>query len=650
MGAPQPTASEYFAGTTAPTTPNPRLPTAEQFFNNAQPLSGAAHDTIWSSLQSAGARILNSVGYGAADNWGARPLGLDPDTEGALRKAGIFSDYQAGHDTILKAANEALIRPAEQAADLVARLPGAVLGGIQGGAEQSAQEIEGKTPGTIQKAIAYPFHAAGEAAQEVAGGALGELPGMAEGGRLPEVAEAERVSTAATARAVGVVGEGEAGFYGAEPITPENLAARTEAAKDAGIEPPPPQPPALDIHALARRIDPDTFEQYGALALERDQQRQTLGNLISEREKTPEALQAQADIDDIVGGGSAAERPSRVEAVRASAPEAVVARLDDAQRRLDTALQTDTPEMAEARSKMLDADFAMRDLAPQVSRAYREAQDMAPAAAEVAQEAPGGPKQETAAATTAQPEAQAEGAEGQPHTIPAEASAEAAEEAGLAPPSITGEQKLGAGTEVERLAESAAKPPTARYGNLRATEGTGDVVTRGLSEGVEARAIEDGLTSTFGDLPEYRQLSMADQAAKASDLINTDYDTAKAVAMGDRQPPKGLLPESVFVGVEKRALAEGDVDTLRQLATRSRLSTAATTMGQRIRTLGERDPASPVGALQEVQKAREADVSKRMDIDAAKRETVEEIRSEVRGAASKADAWRDFLGSIECGE
>ena len=1032
MGAPAPSAQDFF-GAGDPKAPTSALPTPEQFFAASTPQSGAAHDTIWSSVESAGARILNHVGYGFQDNWGSRPIGLDSDTEGALRKAGVINDYQQGHDTFVKSINEAIIRPAADFADLAARTPGAVLGAISGGLGQAGEEVAGTKANAVRGALAFPLKAAGEAAEEVSQGALGEAPALAEAGRVPEVAASERATEAARARSAGVVGEGEAGFYGAEPLTPENVAARADAAKDAGITPPPPLPPPPDIHALARRIDPETFEQYDALALERDQHRQTVAALGAEREASPEALEAQNQIDTILG---------KVHGVEDRLTNAARARLAEAQDRLDTALNAETPEMAAARNALMEADFKMRDLAPEVSAAYRSAQEIAPNIPEVAEpvKAPGegGGAEEPAKEGEPQaPPAIATGAEveaeGAPQPVPAVAAGEAGAEAEVAPPSVTGGEKLGAGegldsgkivsfpvkagamglpdgqslyvrkvgenkyewqlgdegkygdgegalgggivgahvsrgtlgnifkdlgiedagrekapvdegvaaeragagtqaaegaqpaptatgatqepvptsrfrqaatdvdehrsprparsnilqaikdlgglklknedgsatpvpdvqgamqdfkrkppgvvnnakgltpermhealaergwfgqgdigpealvdalrsqaggrdvfhpesglaeaharravldhemteagvlptddravaaeklsqwrqteidaagkmeglraradelgvshdaattydellgdvlereaiqgdltgheldsyerdvyeqltdadlSELDRLATEGPHPERgageaafpipepgeplaraaeggvqpsegaagnregaaelggagARTGELAAIEGGGDLQTRGLSEGVEAKAIEDGLTSTFGDLPEYRQLSMADQAAKAQALIDSDYETAKAIALGDAPAPEGLLPESVFVGVEKRALAEGDVDTLRQLATRSRLTTAATTMGQRIWTLGERDPSSPVGAILEVQKAREADLAKRMDIAAATRDTVSEIRDEMHAAASKVDAWRDFIAQISCDE
>lgn len=203
-------------------------------------------------------------------------------------------------------------------------------------------------------------------------------------------------------------------------------------------------------------------------------------------------------------------------------------------------------------------------------------------------------------------------------------------------------------TAAPTSAEPAKPAPQRTTTALRPVQGTGETKVRGLAENVEAKAIENTLADNFGDLPEYQQLSMADQAERARNLIAEDYEAAKAVAMGTKAPPRGVLPESVYVAVEKVATAEGDVDLLRQLATESKLTTAATTMGQRIRTLGERDKASPVAAIQEVQAAREAAIAKRADLAAAKRTTVKEIKTAMRSGASTKQDWASFISSITC--
>lgn len=198
---------------------------------------------------------------------------------------------------------------------------------------------------------------------------------------------------------------------------------------------------------------------------------------------------------------------------------------------------------------------------------------------------------------------------------------------------------------------SAAAPEATRVvesTRINPIEGTGEIKTRGLSQGVEEKAIEHGITESFGELPKYKTVSMADQAGKAAELLNKDYDLAKRIAAGDEIPPEGLFPESVYVAVEKRAIREGDVNTIRALATNSNLVGEATTMGQRIRTLAERNPESPVGAIQDVAQTREGVVKGRLkDTAKAKGETVNQIKSSIKKAATK-QTWSEFVDSITC--
>lgn len=628
------TGDQFFGASANPVAPTAGLPTGADFLDGAPPQSGAAHDTVWSSLLTAGSRILNSAGYGAQNEWGAAPLGLSPDAEAGLRKAGVFNDYATGHTNFLKSANEALIRPAAALADFaISRGFGipAVAGAVSGGLQQAQQEVQGAHPNVAQQVVGTALGGAGELAGGFAEGAF--IGALGEG--IPRAAEATHVDTAARARSVGVLGEGEAGFYGAEPLTPENVQARTDAAKDAGLDaPPPPTPPAPDIHVLARRIDPETFEQFDALAVQREEHRVTIAALGEERENSPEAVQARADVDTILG---------KVNGVADRLTKAAAQRLADAQARLDAATGADTLAMSAARGKLLETDFAMRDLAPDVSEAYRRAADMAPQLVEpLVEEAKPAEGVKNVEAENVSTNVLSE----QPHPAAVLASSEVA---GFDPPNVVGEQKLGA-EPTEEGAEAApnAKTSGARYGNLRDVEGEGDLQTRGLAESAEASAIKAGLTDTFGDLPEYRTLGNEGQFAAVVKFMDQDWEMAKAIAMGDRQPPKGVLPESFYVGVLKRAETTGDVDTALKLATRSKLITAGTTMGRRLQMLSNIDKDSPTAAIQEVQAAREADLAKRTNLQAAKASEVAEIRKEVRKAASSKDAWAEFITGIKC--
>lgn len=159
-------------------------------------------------------------------------------------------------------------------------------------------------------------------------------------------------------------------------------------------------------------------------------------------------------------------------------------------------------------------------------------------------------------------------------------------------------------SELKQLKESITLP-------VEAIEGTGETKIRGLSANVQSEAVRKGLEQGFGDLPEYKQLNMKDQAQKASELLSQDFDRAKRIALGEEKAPEGILPESIFVAVENKATEENDYYTLMELATQSKLTTEATTMGQRIRTLAERNAESAIGAMKSIMKSREEAIERR---------------------------------------
>lgn len=487
--------------------------------------------TIDRNIQGSTQRILNAFGYGFKEGVGEQPFtkpedALAPDTVKFLKQTGIFHDYSQGMGNYWQDVFEGVIRHGAAAMEEATRLGAGVISAPLQAAGQALEET-----GVVPKGQATGTEGLRGAATDMgamlAMGPLGEMSAFRAAQSAQDAAQLQ--TELARARASGVIAEGEAGFHDAVPVTPENQAARIDAAKETGAPAPEPLPPPADIHELAHRIEPEAIDKLQSL---------------------------QADKDEA---------------------------------RADLAAATDEKAAAKAQKAITVADEQQRELIPAISDAYRQAQDMMP----------------------------------EPKTP------ESAQEGSTAPPAAEGTK-------------------TPRYGALRPVEGTGELQIRALSEGVEATAIAKDLTDNFGDLPEYQRVSMAEQAQAAADLIANDYERAKAIAMGQKQAPKGVLPESVFVAVEKQALATGDVETLRDLATSSRLSTEATTMGQRIRTLGERDKESPVGAIQEVQQARAADLAKRSNMQEAQKATVLDIKRAMRSAASPVNAWQEFINTITC--
>lgn len=207
--------------------------------------------------------------------------------------------------------------------------------------------------------------------------------------------------------------------------------------------------------------------------------------------------------------------------------------------------------------------------------------------------------------------------------------------------------KSGLTEEGRAFTEARAVAP-AEGSRLTPIEGTGEVKTRGLSAGVQEQALANKLADTLGELPEYRTMDVADQARRATELLASDAARARRVALGEEAAPHGLHPEAVFKAVEDRATIEGDVGTLRDLAT-GKLTEEGTTMGQRLRLLAERDPESPVAAIQNV-----IDVWKRAvtNVPKARAAVLKAMREMIAEAAEKKPArikdWSTFVESLKC--
>jgi len=198
--------------------------------------------------------------------------------------------------------------------------------------------------------------------------------------------------------------------------------------------------------------------------------------------------------------------------------------------------------------------------------------------------------------------------------------------------------KPEAKAKAEKVAPEAVAEPTEKK-------------VRGLAKGVEEKAIANKLTESLGELPEYETINMEEQANKANALLKKDPAKAKRIAMGKEVPPANILPESVFIAVENKAIEEGNVEVLRDLATSSSLTTEATTMGQRIRALAERDPESPVAAIKSVAEEREKTANKRnktKSIKKVQKETVKKIKSEIKKVSATKQTWSDFIKSLQC--
>lgn len=563
---------------------------------------GPAPAPSWTStadknIQSFTQHVLNGFSAGARQAFGEEPIStpetvLSPETVKSLKDAGIFNDYSKGQKSFLRSLAEGTTRAVAAGAELLGRTSAAAAGALLGGAAAAGEETGLAAPGTLTGEEGL-VGAATDPGLLMLAGPLGEA----------EAANAQRLrnlkTTVSKARAAGAIGEGDAEFYGATKPAPEVLQQRVEAAKEVGVAPSPELPTPKTPHELARRIEPEAFQQYDELAVKKDQLRQTI-------EKT------------------LAENPGK----------------------------QDIPEVSKAYNDLLEADAKQQELLPTLRAAYDKVGGILP--------------EDQLALAFANKSAREED---ELNVIRDKAEAERKVSAQLPggndTPLKTGKLPANAFENKENIAEPGplvaeheqelkaigipeVTPIPGRYTGLRPVEGTGETRVRGLAAGVEEKALENKLTEGFGDLPEYKTLNMADQAQKAIAFVGQDFEAAKDVAMGRKQPPPGLAVASVFKAVEDAATNKGDVKLISDLGQRSKVLAQITTMAQNIRVLAERDPISPVGAIQELQRARTEAYG--AGLDTAHAQTVKDIKDTMGKAASPVSKWEQFIQSIACKE
>lgn len=279
-------------------------------------------------------RVLKDFGHGVSETTDDfQQLGLSDESTEALKKTGVFNDYAKGEFNVGKALVQGVVTPAAAGLDALMRA-GAGVG------------------------IAGPAYAIGGAAEESG------VPNARKAGQelseyalnSPVLAELHPPEAKFTpenlkqAKSVGAL-DSEAVYMGTKEPTPDQAMAQRVAAEALPEEPAP-----KDINTVARSIAPETFDKYDRLTTTQETLRSQLSDLADQRTAD---LDAQIkEIQDAKQGGY-------------GKLQSLIAKRDDI-------ASQDTPEMAAIRQKLQDNDYAMRDLAPDVSAAYRKADESAP--------------------------------------------------------------------------------------------------------------------------------------------------------------------------------------------------------------------------------------------------------------------------------
>ena len=138
----------------------------------------------------------------------------------------------------------------------------------------------------------------------------------------------------------------------------------------------------------------------------------------------------------------------------------------------------------------------------------------------------------------------------------------------------------------------------------------------------------------------YTQMNKKEQISKASRYVNDNPDDAMAVLRGQKEAPKDILKNSIYVAMENQA--KGDVELARKLA-----SLQSTRAGQELSILTEIDPSSPVKVMRDLVKVRE-EVFKKKYGDKSVKEVSDKVVADIKKKVKVSDKydWDNFISSL----
>lgn len=169
-----------------------------------------------------------------------------------------------------------------------------------------------------------------------------------------------------------------------------------------------------------------------------------------------------------------------------------------------------------------------------------------------------------------------------------------------------------------------------------------------IGKSIEAKAIETKLSKGFDKIAEYNPITIKEQAAQASYLVNSDIELARKVVSGTEPLPSGLRGTSLITAMEEYIKRNPNPEIARELAN-SPLVTATSTAAQELRLAAERVPDSATAKLQEVKRAREMAI-KAQELEKVKTKQLKELKESTKktNLTKEEVSWEKFLSDIKC--
>jgi len=172
--------------------------------------------------------------------------------------------------------------------------------------------------------------------------------------------------------------------------------------------------------------------------------------------------------------------------------------------------------------------------------------------------------------------------------------------------------------------------------------------TTRASKRLKEQVIANDIDIEFGELPQYRTVSLEDQAKKANELLESDPARINRILSGAENPPDDILIGSVYNAAKRKALEEADVDSLLRLS-KSEASELASVFGQQVKAFddGLRNTIDIVDVIRKVREVKYNTYTKKTGVNASP--AIKRIKKEVPPLVKvEDDAWVSFINNLEC--
>lgn len=170
-----------------------------------------------------------------------------------------------------------------------------------------------------------------------------------------------------------------------------------------------------------------------------------------------------------------------------------------------------------------------------------------------------------------------------------------------------------------------------------------------IAKSIEAKAIEQKLTTGFGELAEFTPLTIKEQAAKTTKLLSEDLARAKRIITGAEPLPNDINGVALITAGEEFVKKTGDADLAYKLAN-SPLVSETSVAGQTLRLARERTQDSATSRLKELRDIKRTAFEKKKGkignaVNREKASIKDKINKQVKPTR---ETWGSFVESIKC--